>query len=131
MLDDHHQQRMQALDQFSIDPQGATLTFVQRLCRENGWSVPYAERVVREYKRFAFLAVEAGHPVTPSEDVDQAWHLHLAYTRNYWHEFCAILGKPLHLCHFSDAPFEFGVEVEIGVLRFFGAAHGFFQRLDV
>ncbi|MEK6230809.1 MAG: hypothetical protein N2A42_03075 [Luteolibacter sp.] len=33
-----------------------------------------------EYKRFVALAMLAGHPVTPSEEVDQAWHLHLVYT---------------------------------------------------
>jgi len=36
-----------------------------------------------EYKRFAFLAVAAGHPVSPSEAVDQPG-LHLTYTENYW-----------------------------------------------
>lgn len=42
--------------------------------------------MVDEYRRFAFLAIEAGHPVTPSEEVDQAWHL--TYTRSYWQRFC-------------------------------------------
>jgi hypothetical protein len=26
--------------------------------------------------------------LTPSEDVDEVWHLHLVYTQNYWEEFC-------------------------------------------
>jgi hypothetical protein len=35
--------------------------------------------------------------VTPSEEVDEAWHLHLCYTRSYWDRMCGgILGKPLH-----------------------------------
>jgi uncharacterized protein (TIGR04222 family) len=35
--------------------------------------------------------------VTPSGQVDQAWHLHLTYTRAYWGEFCEqVLGRPLH-----------------------------------
>jgi uncharacterized protein (TIGR04222 family) len=39
----------------------------------------------------------AGHPVSPSEDVDQVWHLHLAYTKSYWQEFCGeILKRPFH-----------------------------------
>src|SRR5690606_12088021 len=39
----------------------------------------------------------AGHPVTPSEEVDQAWHLHLTYTRSYWQRFCPLaLGSELH-----------------------------------
>ena len=39
----------------------------------------------------------AGHPVTPSDAVDQAWHLHLCYTRDYWQRFCPdVLGRDLH-----------------------------------
>jgi hypothetical protein len=35
--------------------------------------------------------------VTPSDTVDQAWHLHLIYTRHYWQELCdKILGLQLH-----------------------------------
>lgn len=50
-----------------------------------------------EYRRFCFLAVTCGHGVTPSDAVDQAWHLHLGYTRDYWERFCPqILGRPLH-----------------------------------
>jgi uncharacterized protein (TIGR04222 family) len=71
--------------------------FLRRLARENRWTENYARRVVDEYKRFMFLAVAAGHPVTPSEDVDEAWHLHLIYTRSYWDEFCGqVLTKAIH-----------------------------------
>ncbi len=71
--------------------------FLRRLARENRWSLSYAQRVIEEYRRFMFLAIVAGHPVTPSEEVDQAWHLHLMYTRSYWDEFCRqVLGKPIH-----------------------------------
>lgn len=51
---------------------GVNLTFSQRLARDNCWSLNYAQRVIKEYKKFAFLAVCAGHPVTPSDQVDQA-----------------------------------------------------------
>jgi uncharacterized protein (TIGR04222 family) len=82
---------------FEIDEPGVDLTFERRLARENGWTLEFAQRVTREYKRFAFLAVAAGHPVTPSDEVDQAWHLHLTYTQSYWQRFCTeTLGMPLH-----------------------------------
>jgi uncharacterized protein (TIGR04222 family) len=85
------------LEHFQLDIAEAALPFSARLARENHWPADYAQRVIAEYKRFAFLAVTAGHPVSPSEDVDQAWHLHLTYSENYWKEFCPnILGKPLH-----------------------------------
>lgn len=87
----------QRLQTFSLDQPGAQFPFSQRLARENCWSLPYAYRVIEEYKKFAFLAVAAGHPVTPSDQVDQVWHLHLTYTRSYWEIFCPkILQMPLH-----------------------------------
>ncbi|HEY9825349.1 MAG TPA: hypothetical protein V6D19_07870 [Stenomitos sp.] len=85
------------IQSFSLDKPGAKLSFTKRLARDNGWSLQYTQQVIEEYKKFAFLAVVAGHPVTPSDQVDQAWHLHLTYTRSYWEEFCAtILQTPLH-----------------------------------
>ena len=88
---------LERLESMTLDVAGARLPFSRRLARENGWSVEFAERVVSEYKRFVYLAMTAGHPVTPSDEIDQAWHLHLAYTRHYWDEMCGeILKQPLH-----------------------------------
>ncbi|HIK42466.1 TIGR04222 domain-containing membrane protein, partial [Thermoleptolyngbya sp. M55_K2018_002] len=85
------------LQAFSLDQPGAALSFSQRLARDNRWSLDYAQRVIEEYKKFAFLAVCAGHPVTPSDQVDQAWHQHLTYSRSYWEVFCPqVLQTPLH-----------------------------------
>lgn len=90
-------QLYQRLQTFCLDDSNAVFPFSKRLARENRWSVQYAQRVIAEYKKFAFLAVVAGHPVTPSDQVDQVWHLHLLYTYSYWEEFCPkILQTPLH-----------------------------------
>ena len=86
-----------ALSHYTIGPEDAELSFAARLARENGWTGAEAERVIEEYKRFCFLAVTAEHPVTPSDQVDQAWHLHLTYSRDYWERFCPeVLGRALH-----------------------------------
>lgn len=85
-----------ALSHYIIGPQDAALSFAERLARENGWSRTEAERVIEEYKRFCFLAATVDHPVTPSDQVDQAWHLHLTYSRDYWERFCPVLGRQLH-----------------------------------
>ncbi|HEY1107488.1 MAG TPA: TIGR04222 domain-containing membrane protein [Opitutaceae bacterium] len=78
------------------DPQSAS-PFSLRLAAENGWKPGFTQRAIEEYRRFAFLATAAGHPVSPSDAVDQVWHLHLLYTRDYWGEFCPrVLGAPLH-----------------------------------
>ena len=82
---------------FRLDEPGARFPFTARLARENRWSLSFARRVTDEYRRFLFLAVEAGHPVTPSDQVDQVWHLHLTYTESYWGGLCRdVLGRPLH-----------------------------------
>ena len=94
-----HEQRdlLHKLERFVLDDPQASFSFSARLAEENGWTIAFARRVVGEYKRFVFLCLATNHPCTPSEDVDQAWHLHLVYTRSYWDEFCIkILGKPLH-----------------------------------
>jgi len=86
-----------ALFHYTIGPSDAAYDFVARLAHENGWTPDHAARVVEEYKKFCFLAVVANHQVTPSDAVDQAWHLHLTYTRDYWERFCPqVLGRPLH-----------------------------------
>ncbi len=88
---------LRKVEDFQPDDPQAQFPFTARLAKEQGWSLAYAGRVVSEYKRFMALAVSAGHPVTPSEAVDQAWHLHLVYTKSYWKDFCGgVLGKEIH-----------------------------------
>ncbi len=87
----------QRLAAYEIGPAHASLTFAQRLARENRWSHAFSDRVICEYKRFCYLAVTAGQEMTLSDAVDQTWHLHLTYTRDYWERFCPeVLGTPLH-----------------------------------
>lgn len=86
-----------ALSSYAVGPEKADLTFTARLARENGWTEAYAERVFDEYRRFCFLAATSETELTPSDAVDQAWHLHLTYTRDYWGRYCPeVLGHPLH-----------------------------------
>jgi len=75
---------------------GDPLAFECRLADDNGWTLGHAVRVVREYRRFLVLTQVAGTPVCPSDDVDQAWHLHLTRTADY-ERFCReVLGRFLH-----------------------------------
>jgi uncharacterized protein (TIGR04222 family) len=71
--------------------------FTRKLATQNGWDLNLSRRVITEYRRFLLLAMEAGHPVSPSDAVDQAWHLHLTYTDAYWNAFCReVLARPFH-----------------------------------
>lgn len=76
------------LNSFELDQKDDQLTFSKRLARENGWTISYTLRVMEEYKKFLFLCCTSSSPVTPSDPVDQAWHLHLTYTKSYWEDLC-------------------------------------------
>lgn len=85
------------IEALQIGPADAALSYVRRLARENAWPLQFAERVLQEYRRYLYLVYCSGVEVTPSDEVDQAWHLHLTYTRSYWHDLCrSILGFELH-----------------------------------
>ncbi|MCU0757074.1 MAG: TIGR04222 domain-containing membrane protein [Xanthomonadales bacterium] len=73
------------------------LDFRRRLAREQGWSLVEADAAIEEYRRFCWLACSTGQPVTPSDDVDQVWHLHLTCTEDYWLHYCPkVLRHSLH-----------------------------------
>lgn len=96
-MNEQHQKLYQQIQDYSLDQPEDPFPFTKRLARENGWSLDYAQEAIAEYKKFVFLSMVADHVVTPSDQVDQVWHLHLTYTRSYWQEFCSqILQMPLH-----------------------------------
>ena len=95
------------LNQYSPDAPDAPVPYSKRLAEAEGWSSLHTLTVIEEYKRFAYLAVFAGHPVTPSEAIDAAWHLHLQYSEEYWTVFCGeVLRAPLHHAPGIGAPDE-------------------------
>lgn len=91
----------QRVKSYSLDDPTAVRSFAGRLADEHGWTLRFAKLAIEEYRRFVFLAVAAGHSVSPSETVDEVWHLHLLYSRAYWDDFCPnVLLRPLH--HFPS-----------------------------
>src|SRR5215468_8053027 len=87
----------QRIQEFPIDDLNDEFPFSARLARENGWSAATAAAAIEEYRKFIYLICVTDTPLTPSEVVDQVWHLHLVYTRSYWMAFCGgVLGRPLH-----------------------------------
>lgn len=85
------------IEEYDIDDPDSEYPFSNRLAVENNWTIKFSLRVIEEYKRFMYLACISNQPVTPSDQVDQAWHLHLIYSRQYWIEFCGqVLKKEIH-----------------------------------
>jgi uncharacterized protein (TIGR04222 family) len=89
-------QLLQRIEAHGFDAPDDPLGFESRLADDNGWTLGYARIVVAEYRRFLVLTQLAKDPVSPSQDVDQAWHLHLTRTAHYA-AFCdALFGRFLH-----------------------------------
>ena len=92
----------QAINAYKLDNADAAFPFSRRLARDNGWSHRRALSAIAEYKRFIYLichaaTIQPGTVLTPSEDVDEVWHLHLIYTQDYWDRFCyETLGRRIH-----------------------------------
>ena len=88
------QKVLKICENFPIGIEDAELSFAARLCREQvGWTLEFSKRVIFEYRRFIYLLLVCDKAVTPSNEVDQAWHLHLLYTRNY-QSMCETLEVP-------------------------------------
>lgn len=69
---------------------------IDRLQAEHRWTPALTLRALEEYRRFLVLAATGGSPVTPSKLVDEVWHLHLTFTRDYWERLTPLLPAPLH-----------------------------------
>ena len=96
-MTEHEKLLWQRIKNFQLDEPGVAFKFSDRLARENGWDIRYTKRVIEEYKRFIFLCCVSAGGVTPSDPVDQAWHLHLTFTRSYWIDLCKdTLQKDIH-----------------------------------
>jgi hypothetical protein len=93
---DHETARWQRIAAHAFET-GTPLDFLHRLAREKSWSLAFARGAIDEYRRFAFLCAGATTQMTPSEEVDEVWHLHLTYSRDYWDIWCAtVLQTRLH-----------------------------------
>lgn len=84
---------LEKLMSFELDDSNSSFTFSDRLARENDWSLEYSIRAIHEYKRFIYLIIISKEPLTPSDEIDQVWHLHLLYTQSYWKDMCRDLLK--------------------------------------
>jgi hypothetical protein len=97
MLEKQQQQLYQRISDYELDDPSDEFGFLAHLMCANGWNHQFALRAIEEYRKFVFLALVADHPVTPSDQVDQVWHLHLLCSEAYWNDFCpGVLGRPLH-----------------------------------
>jgi len=85
------------IDGCSLDAEDWAFGFAAALARENGWSLSYCERVVEEFRRYAFLADAAYQAWWPFVLEAGVWHTHVDYNAFYWREFSLyVLSVPKH-----------------------------------
>ncbi|MAZ40340.1 MAG: hypothetical protein CMF49_09515 [Legionellales bacterium] len=61
------------------------------------WQPKLAEVCVMLYKRFLWLLVK--YPdvqLVPTRDIDEVWHNHILYTKNYTQDCQALCGRYIH-----------------------------------
>jgi hypothetical protein len=62
-------------------------TIAKRLCLEQGCEMSAAKNWLQEVGKFLYVCHESNIRLTPSEKVDQAWHVFILFTHDY-REFC-------------------------------------------
>ena len=81
---------------FEIDPPEQPGAFLERLVAETGWTTAEAHSTILEYRRFLYLAAVSTNGATPSRKIDEVWHQHLLFTRNYERMCREAIGRTLH-----------------------------------
>lgn len=75
------------VSQFFGGDDASEKAFASKVARKHAWNKHYAQRVIKEYKKFVYLGVAADFSVTPSKNIDKVWHEHLLFTKAY-RDFC-------------------------------------------
>lgn len=81
-------------DALAEPPRNCT-RFEHNLRLKGDWTDESALRLTEEYRRFLYLKALAGGPLTPPEEVDQVWHLHLEMGEDFSEGLCRAIGIPL------------------------------------
>lgn len=68
---------------------------IPRVAKEHGYSKNDAANLVKEAKRMLYLSIISDQAVSPSLQVDDAWHEMLMFTR-FYQEFADFIGGFIH-----------------------------------
>lgn len=68
---------------------------IPRVSKEHNYSLCDATHLVREAKRMLYLSIVSDEPISPSIDIDDAWHEMLMFTR-WYRDFADFIGGFIH-----------------------------------
>lgn len=70
---------------------------IQRVMKEKRWSKRMAETAALFYKNFLYLCKKyQNHHLVPTQQIDEIWHAHILYTKDYHTLSHTIFGQYLH-----------------------------------
>jgi hypothetical protein len=91
------QELWENIQKFNLDDPHSNFPFSKKLAKENNWSASFTAKAIEEYKKFIYLCCISPTGASPSDIVDEVWHMHLTYTSSYWIDFCRnTLQKDIH-----------------------------------
>ena len=67
------------------------------------WSYGKVTELLREYRAFLHLCANSSIDHTPSAEVDEVWHEHILFTKDY-ERWCKLLGKTIQ--HNPETPWN-------------------------
>lgn len=69
----------------------------KKLIDTQKWSLETAKEAIRRYKNFLILLLKYPDQIlAPTPDIDEVWHTHILFTREYFRDCQKIFGDYLH-----------------------------------
>jgi uncharacterized protein (TIGR04222 family) len=91
-----HLELWQKIAYYDLDDPKSAHPFSKKLMHEQKLTSTLTQRTIAEYKKFIFLVLVEPQGASPSQKVDEVWHLHITFTKNYA-DFCEqIAGNFIH-----------------------------------
>lgn len=85
-----HTVTVQSVDTFAVPE-----LLIPRIAKEHNYNIKKAERLLKEAKRMLWLSAQFNQPVSPSLEIDDAWHEMLMFTR-FYQNFSHHIGNFIH-----------------------------------
>lgn len=89
-MTDKQRPSLQDVDAFPVPDM-----LIPRVSKEHGYSQKDAANLVKEAKRMLYLSVVSDQAISPSVEIDDAWHEMLMFTR-FYQQFADFIGSYIH-----------------------------------
>ena len=119
----HKANLWQNIAAYELDDPAAEVPFSARVARDNAWTQEQADNAILEYKKFIYLCAISPLELTPSDEIEQVWQMHLIFTRDYWGPFSRTVRKEIH-----HGPTRGGIEENAPFLSSYSDTRKLYER---